>query len=68
MATVEAFASADTRRLGPDRSALPPAELAGQVVTAFALVDGRDGADVAVRVFNPRRGATVHLARLPSSR
>ncbi|HEU4528175.1 MAG TPA: NAD-glutamate dehydrogenase [Actinomycetota bacterium] len=53
LATVEAFARAYTRRLGHDRAALTPEELAGQVVTVFALVDGRDGADEAVRVFNP---------------
>ncbi|HEU4354303.1 MAG TPA: hypothetical protein VFT27_01820, partial [Actinomycetota bacterium] len=53
LATVEAFARAYTRRLGADRSTLRPEELAGQVATAFELVDGRDGEDVAVRVFNP---------------
>src|SRR5512145_2817345 len=53
LATVQAFARAYTRRLGTDRSVLRPEEIAGRVATAFALVDGRDGADVAVRVFNP---------------
>jgi len=51
--TVAAFARAYTRRLGHDLSVLRPEELAGQMATAFALVDGRDGAEVAVRVFNP---------------
>ena len=51
---VEAFAHAYTRRLGPAELAdLRPPELAGQVAGAFALADSRDGADVAVRAFNP---------------
>src|SRR3989337_1850492 len=51
---VEAFAHAYTRRLGPAELAdLRPPELAGQVAGAFALANSRDGADVAVRAFNP---------------
>ena len=51
--TAVAFARAFTRRMPPELGSRSPSELAGQVVGAFRLADARNGADVAVRVFNP---------------
>ncbi len=50
---VREFARAYTKRLAPEELAdLTPDELAGQIVGAFGLADGRRG-EVAVRAFNP---------------
>jgi glutamate dehydrogenase len=59
---IGAFAAAYTKRLTPDQLAdLTPDELAGQIVGAFELADGRR-AEVAVRAFNPSVSADGYQA------
>ncbi|MGE5460302.1 MAG: NAD-glutamate dehydrogenase [Solirubrobacterales bacterium] len=54
LAAVTAFARAYTRRRATELADLEPSELAGQVAGAFDLADGRDGAEFAVRAFDPQ--------------
>jgi glutamate dehydrogenase len=59
---IGAFAAAYTKRLTPDQLAdLTPNELAGQILGAFELADGRRG-EVAVRAFNPTLSADGYQA------
>ncbi len=60
---VLAFASAFTRRLPPvPPDDLTPDELAGVILGAFRLADGRGADGVAVRVFNPTIGEDGYQA------
>jgi glutamate dehydrogenase len=59
---IHAFAAAYTKRLTPEQVAdLTPAELAGQILSAFELADGRRS-EVAVRAFNPTLAAEGYQA------
>jgi glutamate dehydrogenase len=59
---LRAFATAYTKRLSPDLLAdVTPDELAGQILGAFDLADGRRG-EVAVRAFNPTLGRDGYQA------
>lgn len=50
---VRALAEAWTRRLPSDELARHEEAIAGQILGAFSLIDGREAGEVAVRAFNP---------------